>query len=490
MVRSIFLICLGLCCGCQRVVAQEGTLSPELIHEIQQDFTMDTHARAMQNALTSTSIKALSENRQVLAGHNTTFSHKVNTKGISNQKQSGRCWMFAGFNTLRPVIMDRLDLDGFEFSHVYLQFWDKFEKSNTFLEYMIEYRDLDPLDREMTFLMETPCPDGGYWENFADLVQKYGVIPEEVMAETASSEGTVLMNKNLCRLLRKHAVTMRDIYKSTKSVQKMRAAKKEALSEVYKVLVLNLGQPPQEFTWRHSIKPDDDDDADDEADDEADDDDGDDPEDEDKDDVVVPLSEPKTYTPQSFYAECVGVDLNDYVNLADDPIAPKGSHIAIEFTKNFYDGQSAHYANVDRDTLKQIAIAMIKDDHAVYFAADVSPNQDNKKGIMEANLYDFNTVYGLDLNLDKQHRLLLRDSTVNHGMAFIGVDLIDDKPVKWLVENSWGTDRGDSGLWTMYDNWFDEYVFNLIVPKQYLPDEVKAIFDKPAEVKPVWYPMW
>ena len=483
MVRSILLICLGLCCGCQRVVAQEGTLSPELIDEIQQNFSMDTHARAMLNALTSTSIKTLSENRQVLAGHNTTFSHKVNTKGISNQKQSGRCWMFAGFNTLRPVIMERLDLEGFEFSHIYLQFWDKLEKSNTFLEYMIDYRDQDVLGRELTFLMETPCPDGGYWENFVDLVQKYGVVPEDVMAETASSEGTALMNQNLNRLLRKHAVVMRDIYQRTGSVEKMRGAKKEALTEVYKMLVLNLGQPPREFTWRHPLNPDDDDEVGDDADE------GDD-EDEDKDDVIVPLSDPKAYTPQSFYAECVGVDLNDYVNLADDPIAPKGSHIAIQFTKNFYDGQSAHYANVDRDTLKQVAMAMIKDDHAVYFAADVSPNQDNKKGIMEAHLYDYDSVYGLDLNIDKQQRLLLRDSTVNHGMAFIGVDLIDDKPVKWLVENSWGTDRGDGGLWTMYDNWFDEYVFNIIVPKQYLPAEVKQIFEKPAEVKPVWYPMW
>ncbi len=482
MFRPVLLICLGICCGCQAMVSPEGALTPDLIDQIQQDFDMDTHARAMQNALTSTSIKTLSENRQVLTGHNTTFSHKVNTTGISNQKQSGRCWMFAGFNTLRPVIMDRLDLDGFEFSHIYLQFWDKFEKSNTFLEYMIEYRDQDPLDREMTFLMETPCPDGGYWENFVDLVQKYGVVPEEVMAETASSEGTALMNTNLDRLLRKHAVALRDIYQSTGSLEKMRAAKTEALAEIYKVLVLHLGQPPREFVWRHPVKAEDDDEAEEEK--------GDDQEKKDKKDVAVPLSEPKTYTPKSFYDECIGVDLNEYVNLADDPIAPKGSHIAIQFTKNFYDGQSAHYANVDRDTLKQIAMAMIKDDHAVYFAADVSPNQDKDRGIMEANLYDFDTVYGLDLNIDKQQRLLLRDSTVNHGMAFIGVDLIDDKPVKWLVENSWGTERGDGGLWTMYDNWFEEYVFNIIVPKQYLPAEVQRIFEKPAEVKPVWYPMW
>ncbi|MCF7975489.1 MAG: biotin transporter BioY, partial [Phycisphaerae bacterium] len=232
----------------------DSSLSPSLIHEIQTQFELDTHARAMQNALTSVGIKDLSENREVLASHNTTFSHKIETKGISNQKSTGRCWMFAGFNTLRPVILKNLEQDSFEFSHIYLQFWDKFEKANTFLENIIASRDRDVLSRKVTFLMKSPCPDGGYWENFADLVNKYGVIPEEVMAETASSESTGQMTNTLDRILRKHAGMMLDGYHKDKSVSHMRAKKKQALAEVYRVLVLNLGQPPREFTWRHKIK--------------------------------------------------------------------------------------------------------------------------------------------------------------------------------------------------------------------------------------------
>jgi len=171
---------------------------------------MDAHARAMQNALTSVDAKEIAQNRDILAAHETKFSHRIKTKGISNQKRSGRCWMFAGFNTIKPVLMNNLDVGQFEFSHIYLQFWDKMEKANKFLEYMIDFRDRDLMDREVVFLLKHPCPDGGYWENFADLVGKYGVIPKEAMAETASSESTGMMNRMLDRVLRKHATELRE----------------------------------------------------------------------------------------------------------------------------------------------------------------------------------------------------------------------------------------------------------------------------------------
>ncbi len=497
MARQLLVCLLSLCfIFSTTVLAQEKTgLSPSLINKIQAKFELDAHARSMRNALTSVSIKDLSEDRKVLASHNTTFSHKIETKGISNQKSSGRCWMFAGFNILRPVVLKNLDLDSFEFSHIYLQFWDKFEKANTFLEYIIEFRDENVQNRTVTFLMKNPCPDGGYWENFADLVTKYGVLPKEAMAETASSESTGMMNKNLNRILRKHAGIMLDLYRKNQSVKRMRAAKTQALTEVYKILVLNLGQPPREFAWRHKIKADQDEkkERDEEGHEEGDDEDEDEDEDNDDEiceDVVQPVSEVKIFTPKSFYKSFINVDVTKYINIADDPIRAKGTHNEVQITKNLYDGQNAHYANVSKATLKQIAIAMLLDNQAVYFAADVSPNQDSKKGIMEAGLYDFESVYDMDMSINKRRRLLYRDSTVNHGMAFIGVDLLNEVSQKWLVENSWGSDRGKSGLWTMYDNWFDEYVYNLIVHKRYVPQDVLDILEKPAKKLPVWDPMW
>lgn len=481
--------------------AQDSALTLEQIEKMRSALTMDAHSRAIQNALTSTSIRDIAENRRILVDHDDKFSHKIKTTGISNQKSSGRCWMFAGFNTIKPVLLRNLDIDSFEFSHIYLQFYDKLEKSNTFLEYMIEYRERPIQDREVVFLLRDPAPDGGYWENFTNLVGKYGVIPKDAMAESASSENTGMMNRALARVLRRDAIELREIYKDTGSVRKMREAKQAMLAEVYRILVLNLGEPPVEFAWRHKAKDqgdqedrdedadDDDDDADDE---EGDNDDQDDADEEADDgyDVEQDWSDLRTFTPRAFYEEFVGLDLTQWVNLADDPIRPKGGHYEVGVTKNFYDGDSAHYANVDIETIKEIAIAVLLDNTAVYFAADVSPDQDSGKGIMARNLYDYESIYDMDMGLNKTERLLYRDSTINHGMAFIGVDLNGDKPVKWLVENSWGSSRGKGGLWTMYDNWFDDNVYNIIVHRDYVPEHILKIFDQPAKKLPVWDPMW
>jgi bleomycin hydrolase len=346
------------------------------------------------------------------------------------------------------------------------------------------------MDREMVFLLKDPCPDGGYWENFADLVNKYCVMPKEAMAETASSESTGMMNRTLARVLRKHAAELRDIYEETGSVAQMRRAKERMLADVYRVLVLNLGEPPAEFTWRY------------EAEDETKDDDGDengedadmgaeeDEQEADDYDVEQDWSDTETFTPQAFYDEFVGLDLTEYVKITDDPIRPKGGHYEIELTQNLYDGQNAHYANVEIESLRALVIDVLMDNRAVYFAADVSPDQDSAKGVMARNLYDYESVYDLDLALDKTERLLFRDGTINHGMAFIGVDLDGDEPVKWLVENSWGSDRGKNGLWTMYDDWFEDNVYSVIVHRDDVPGAILEILEQPTMKLPVWDPMW
>jgi bleomycin hydrolase len=353
------------------------------------------------------------------------------------------------------------------------------------------------MDRAVVFLLRKPCPDGGYWENFVDLVNKYGVMPKEAMAESASSESTGMMNKALARILRKDAVELRQIYKETGSVKQMRQAKERMMAEVYRVLVLNLGEPPTEFAWRYKVKnkdkdkKDKDEDADEEGDeDEADDEDENEDENEKPADVEQDWSELRIFTPKSFYSEFIGLDLNQFVNLGDDPMRPKGKHYSVGLTKNFWDGTDAHYANVDSQLLRDVVIKGLLDNRAVCFSADVSPDQDSGKGIMARNLYDYESVYDLDMGLNKTERLLYRDSTINHGMAFIGVDLQDGKPVKWLVENSWGSSSGRGGLWTMYDDWFEDNVYNVIVHRDYVPEEVLKVLEQPAEKLPGWDPMW
>lgn len=473
---AILLISIGICAA---AAAQDEALTPQVIQSLRKTFPDDAHTRAMRNALTSTSITDIAENRQIVADHNTKFSHKIKTKGISNQKASGRCWMFAGFNTIKPVVQDKLDLKEFEFSQVYLQFWDKLEKANCFLEHIIALRDRDLMDRQIVFLLKNPISDGGYWENFAGLMAKYGAIPKEAMAETASSENTRMMNKVLETLLRKDAVELRRIHDVTGSVKKMRAAKKAMLADVYRVLVLNLGQPPAKFDWRYELKK--------EADADKDKDKGND---EDKNEVEQRWSPLRSFTPQSFYKEIVGVNLDDYVGLADDPIRPKGGHYEIDLTQNIWDGPRMHYANVGIQVMRDVVVKTLLENRAVYFSADVSPDQDKTKGIMARNLYDYESVYNLDLKLTKTERLLSRDSVINHGMAFIGVDLRDGKPLKWLVENSWGSERGSGGLWTMYDDWFEDNVYKVIVRREDVPADVLKILEKPATRLPVWDPMW
>jgi bleomycin hydrolase len=438
--------------------ADESALTTKVIEQIRSSFKMDAHTRAMYNSITNNDIRDLALNRDILRQHNEIFSHKIKTKGITNQKSSGRCWLFAGLNIMRPAVIEKYNLKSFEFSQIYLTFWDKMEKANTFLERMIEFRDRDLLDREMVIFLRTPIPDGGYWENVVDLIQKYGAVPKEIMPETNSSENTRLMNRVMSQKLRSDAVKLRKMHQEKRAVKKLYAEKKKMLAEIYRMLVMNLGEPPTEFMWRF----------------------------EDQNSVV---SEMRTYTPKSFFKDFVGVDLNEYVNIFNDTTHDYGRHYQIRFSRNVYDGHDINYANVDVESLKDIAMKSILDDSPLLFAADVGYDQNNKLGIMESGLYDYDSIYNTDMSMTKAERALYRNSVRNHGMAFVGVDVRNGKPVKWLVENSWGKDKGSDGYWTLYDKWFDIHVYNVIVKKNYVPEKVLKIYEQPPIILPPWDPM-
>ncbi len=457
--QTAFVVPLVVVFAVSSLFAGEGALTTEVIDKIHSSFEMDTHTRAMYNSITNNDISSLALNREVLRRHNEIFSHKIETKGITNQKKSGRCWLFAGLNILRPKVIENNNLESFEFSQNYLAFWDKLEKANCFLEHIIEFRDRDILDREMEFILRKPIPDGGYWENVVNLVEKYGVVPKDIMPETNSSGNTSLMNVLVSRKLRAGAVKLREMHEENKPVEKLRAKKTEMLAEVYKMLVMNLGEPPSEFQWRF----------------------------EDANSVVSELT---TYTPKSFYEEFVGVDLREYVDIFNDPSKPYGKHYQIALTRNLYDGDDAHFANVEMRTLKDIAVKAVLADEPIWFACDVGKDQSREHGIMAMEMFDYDSIYGTDMAMTKAQRSLFRESVPNHAMVFIGVDMQKNKPTKWLVENSWGDEKGSEGLWTLYDSWFDTYVYSIIVKKEYVPDEVLKIFEQPAIKRPVWDPVY
>lgn len=441
------------------IYAGEGALSPELINNIQKSFKMDSQSRAIYNAVTNNDIDELALNRDLVRNHNDLFSHKIKTKGITNQKSSGRCWLFAGLNLMRPIVIQKHKLGEFEFSQNYLAFWDKMEKANCFLENMIELHDRDLLDREMEILLRDPIPDGGWWEYVVDLIKKYGAVPKEIMPETNSSEKTDMMNALIGRKLRMDAVKIREMASSGNSIESIRAEKEKMLEEIYRMLVVNLGEPPSEFTWRY----------------------------EDKDSTVAAS---KTYTPKSFFDDFVNINLDEYVSIFNDQAKELGKHYQIRLSRNIYDGRDIDYITVESGLLKEMAGKSVLADEPIWFACDVGKDQDGKRGIMATNIYDYGSIYQTDLDMTKDQRTLYRESTPNHAMVFIGVDIKDNKPIKWLVENSWGTDRGDGGYWTLYDSWFDNHVYEIIVKKRFVPENVLKMFDQPVIIVPPWDPMY
>jgi len=461
------------------VLGKDGGLTTKLVEQIQSDFEMDPHIRAMYNSITNNNIKSLALNRDILRRNNEFFSDKIVVKGITNQKSSGRCWLFAGLNSLRPEVIAKHRLGTFEFSQNYIAFWDKMEKANTFLQYMIDFRDRDLMDREVVMVLRGEPGDGGYWENFADLVNKYGVVPKEIMPETNSSGNTGMMNRVLYQLLRSYAVKLHKMHRAGSNIQELVTEKNKMLHEVYRVLVMNLGEPPREFTWRYEPK-----DATANENKQEDNDENHNGDTIDSDNTVE-----ITTTPKRFFREFVDVNLHDYVNIFNDTTKDYGKHYQIRMSRNVYDGQDINYVNVNIETLKDIAIRSIRDGSAILFAADVSYDQSSEYGIMADGLFDYQSIYNVQINLTKAERALYRSSVRNHAMTLVGVDIKDDVPIKWRVENSWGTEKGSKGYWTMYDNWFDLHVYNIIVHKKYVPEEILGIKDTPAIPLPPWDPM-
>jgi bleomycin hydrolase len=436
-----------------------GALTPGLLNRFSSATVMSDRDRAAYNALTNADIRDMALNRDIIKDHNTLFSHMIKTRGITAQRSSGRCWLFAGLNVIRPKMIKKYKLSDFEFSQIYLTFYDKLEKANTFLEWIIETADQDVMARDVEFILRHPFGDGGYWDYVVDLVEKYGLIPKSAMAETHSSENTALMNRVISGKLRKSASILRAMYEEGVPGDRIREHKEEMLGEIYRMLVLNLGEPPREFVWRY----------------------------EDRDSV---LSKPRLYTPQQFYRDAVGVDLRDYVALGDHPGKPRYKLYEIRLTRNIYDRSDVEFINIPIEEIKEYASKSILDDEPVLFSCDVGKDNYRKKGIFAVDIYDYSPVYDADLRLTKKERLLLRDTSRNHGMVFIGVDVEDGRPVKWRVENSWGTERGDGGKWTMYDSWFNEYVYGAVIHKKYIPKGVLKILEEKPEILPQRDPLW
>lgn len=459
--RSILVISLVFIFSISTILAADKTaLSEDIIKKLEAKFTEQGDRQNLINAVTNNNINDLSLNRDIIVSHNKQFSHRLNKSGITNQKGSGRCWLFAGLNVFNPDVMTKLGLSSFELSEPYLTFWDKMEKANTFLEEIIRLRDRPYDDRELEITLSEPFGDGGWWHYVTDLLNKYGAVPITAMPETKQSTSTGTLNALANRKLRIFASEMRVMHTDGKTEDQIRDRKKEMLEEIYSLMVFAYGSPPKEFVFRYESK-----------------------------DSTV--SVPKKYFPQTFYKEFLSENIPEYVTIMNNPVKEYDKVYQMQSSRNMADRPDMTMLNLPIDKLKEYSLKALLDSQAVWFACDVGKGNYGEEGIFAADVYDYNTTLGLDFNISKKDRIQYFDSSPNHAMVLMGVDTtFDGKPVKWLVENSWGDKKGDNGYWYMYDDWFNEYVYFTIIDKNLLDkNDLEKLKQEPI-LTPMWDPFY
>ena len=435
-----------------------GTLTQDQVESFEKEFAAKPGNRLMQNAVTQTPVDDIALDRGVLTAIDRSVSHHLDDWKVTNQQQSGRCWLFAGLNLLRVGAARELGIKDFEFSQNHLMWWDKFERANYFLEAVIDTSAREVDDRTVAHLLADPISDGGQWNMFAALVAKHGLVPKSAMPETNSSGSTRAMNRALATLLRQGARDLRAV--SADGAVAQRERKQAVLAGVHRVLSIHLGTPPRRFLWQW----------------------------EDKD---RQFHRDGWLTPTEFAAAYQLLPLDEYVCLVHDPrrSSPVGRTFTVEHLGNIVGAAPVVYLNVEVDLLRQLAAASITDGEPVWFGCDVAKMMRSDAGVWDAALFDYAAVYDTELTMDKADRLLHGDSAMTHAMLFTGVDLIDGSPRRWRVENSWGDENADKGFWTMNDSWFGEHVFEIAVRRSALPAELAAALDQPPIVLPAWDPM-
>jgi bleomycin hydrolase len=423
-------------------------------------FEQNSKQIALQRGVVKNGIRASAENIQTHVENTPVFSIDLATGKVANQKQSGRCWMFAALNTFRHKLLTTFQLKDFELSQNYTFFWDKYEKANYFYENILNTADQPVTSREVAFLLQTPQQDGGQWDMIVSLFQKYGVVPKSVMPESSNSSNSRDLNNYLNKLLRKHAVLLRQMVLEEATEEEIQANREAMLQEVYNLLAISLGTPPTVFDFEYR-------------------------------------DEEKNYhldqglTPQSFYDKYVDVDLDEYISIINAPTEDKPfmKSYTVDMLGNVVDGKQVKYLNLEMEDFKALAVKQLEQGESVWFGCDVGQSSTRDSGIMALDAYDVEDLFDVDLTMTKAERLDYGESLMTHAMVLTGVDLIDGQAKKWKVENSWGEKVGEKGFFVMSDEWMDEYTYQIVVRKEFLTPEQLAAFEAEPTVLAPWDPM-
>ena len=459
MKQKMFLV--GLCLAIAGMTYAQtqtkgGGISPQMLQKMEK--AQQPTNKALFNAMAQNNIDALAMNFQNQKPIDTHFSVETPKQSIHDQKSSGRCWMFSGFNVLRANFAKKhQDTLAVEFSHDYLFFYDQLEKANLMLQGVIDHAAKPLDDTRVQFFFHHPINDGGTFCGVADLAYKYGLVPKGIQPETYSADNTSRMARILSSKLREYGLELRDMVNSKTTAKAVQNRKEEMLCDVYRMLSMTLGEPVKEFTYAHVDKS------------------------------GKQVGEPKKYTPKQFYEETVGGPLNGtFIMVMNDPRRPFYETYEVEYDRHTYDGTNWKYLNLPMEDIANLAIASLKDGRKLYSSYDVGKQFDRKRGFMDTENYDYASLFGTTFKMDKAQRIATFDSGSTHAMTLVAVDLDKDgKPLKWKVENSWGAGRGFSGCDIMTNRWFNEYMFRLVVDKQYVSAKTLEQFNKkPIMVMP------
>ena len=435
-------------------------ITKEMTAKYAADFKDNNKQTALQRAVVKNGIRASAENISAKVNNVPVFSVDIKTGKVSNQKQSGRCWMFAALNTFRHRMLNQFDLKEFELSQNYTFFWDKYEKANYFYENILATADQDLTSRKVAFLLQVPQQDGGQWDMIVSIFQKYGVVPKSVMPESNNSSSSRELNTYLNKKLRKDASVLRQLVAEEKSAEEIQAVKAEMLQDVYNFLAISLGTPPEAFDFEYR-------------------------------DENQEYHLDRELTPQSFFEKYVGVNLDDYVSIINAPTTdkPYNKSYTVEMLGNVVGGKEVKYLNLDMDSFKKLAIAQLEQGESVWFGCDVGQSSTRDSGIMALDAYDVDDLFDVEFEMSKADRLDYGESLMTHAMVLTGVDLIDGEPTKWKVENSWGEKVGDKGFFVASDAWMDEFTYQIVVRKDLLTADQLAAFDAAPTVLKPWDPM-
>ena len=434
------------------------TITRKQVVELRKGFAADPSNKVAQNAVTNVQLPDLTLDRNLVQNMDSSFSTKLDDWKVTAQMKSGRCWLFATLNLFRVGAMKKMNLKNFEFSQAHIHFWDKFERANHLLEAIIETADRPVDDRTIHFLLSDPIGDGGQWNMAMNLIRKHGLVPKSAYPESNTSSATRWMNTELKNILRSSACEIRAILEGGGTEDEAREHKEKRIADVWKMLCIHLGTPPKTFDWQWR----------------------------DKDDK---FHRKGRMTPQQFAAEYVDIEWEDYVCIVNDPRNEYYRTYTIDFLQNVAGGPPVVYLNVPSKEMKAVTQRLLEDGMPVWMGCDVGKEMDRKKGLWDADLFDVEGLYGVEYGMDKADRLRHNQTMMTHAMLFTGVDVVNGRARRWRVENSWGTETGQKGYYTMNDSWYDEYMFEIAAPTSYLNEKMVAGLETEPVVLPAWDPM-